>query len=75
MIAPRLKTDLIRYRKRGNQQQHRRSVNFGLLRDGIHPSAIRTKCWLKKAVVLYMSHLYIYIQSSKLCAMNGILMM
>ena len=47
--SPRFRLDVQRYRKQqgGNQ---RRSINFNLFKDGIHPSPTLARCWMKRLV-------------------------
>lgn len=56
VVAPRLKSDIIRYRKRQGQREHRITVNLNLLKDGIHPSPLLAKCWVKKITTAAVSY-------------------
>lgn len=49
LSSPRFKLDLIKFRKEKGGKQ-RRSLNFSNYRDGIHPTCLLARCWMKHIV-------------------------
>lgn len=49
--SPHLRLDLVRYRKAKHQDKSRVSLNFSLYKDGIHPTPLLARCWMKRLVV------------------------
>lgn len=50
VTTPRFTRDLIHYRKASRTANQRKSFNFSLYKDGIHPRAMLARCWMKKIV-------------------------
>lgn len=48
VTSPRFKLDLLKFRKKGNKQ--RVTVNYSNYKDGIHPTELLARCWLKRIV-------------------------
>ena len=49
VAPPRFKLDLLKFRKQEGGKQ-RVSLNFKLYKDGIHPSYLSARCWMKRIV-------------------------
>lgn len=49
ITIPRFSFDLKKYRK-SNRVYKTQKISFGVLKDGIHPSEILSKYWLRRLV-------------------------
>lgn len=50
--SPRFNLDLLRCRKVKGKDHGRTSINFSNYKDGIHPTPLLARCWLKRIIVL-----------------------
>lgn len=50
--SPIFKLDLYRTRKSKGDSHKRVSINFSCFKDGVHPSPLLARCWLKKIIAL-----------------------